>query len=141
MSIFQAIYVSTATEPLSSAQLRDLLITARQRNRNAGISGLLLYANRRFIQVLEGPEDAVRDLLKSIQKDYRHKNVDALRLEKKDKRHFPDWQMGFRDFTTEAETLPIVSRFLEPDFDVSVFNDDSNEAYRILLAFRDVNTI
>lgn len=47
--------------------------------------------------------------------------------------------MGFRNFTDDLETLPAFSRFLEPDFDTSVFHDDSIEAYRMLLAFRNAN--
>lgn len=139
MSIFHVIYVSTATEPLSSGQLRDLLIVARQRNSSLGLTGLLLFAHGKFMQVLEGPESAVREVFSSIQRDNRHKNIDTLRFEKKETRNFPDWRMGLRNFTVELEKLPAVSRFLEPDFDTSVFHDDSSEAYRMLLAFRDAN--
>ena len=139
MLIFHVIYVSTATEPLSSGQLQDLIHVSRQRNSSLGLTGLLLYADKRFMQVLEGPEPAVREVFESIQKDSRHKNIDTLRFEMKDVRHFPDWRMGFRNFTVAKETLPVVSRFLEPDFDTRVFHDNSNEAYRLLLAFRNAH--
>ena len=139
MSIFHTIYVSTATEPLSSGQLRDLLFVARRRNSSLDITGLLLYDHGRFMQVLEGLEPGVKEVFDSIQRDHRHKNIDVLRFEEIESRHFPDWKMGFRNFTVEIETLPVVSRFLEPDFDTSVFHDDSNEAYGILLAFRNAN--
>ena len=139
MNIFHVIYVSTATEPLSSGQLRELLIAARQRNSNLGLTGLLLYAHGKFIQVLEGSESAVREVFTSIQRDKRHKNIDTLRFENKETRNFPDWRMGYRNFTVDLETLPTVSRFLEPDFDTSVLHDDSSEAYRMLLAFRNAN--
>ena len=136
MLMFHVIYVSTATEPLSSSLLRDLLAVARSRNVGLGLTGLLLHAGGRFMQVLEGPESAVREVFESIQRDARHKNIDVLRFEAKEERSFPDWQMGFRDFTATTEATPAISRFLEPDFDTSVFRDDANEAYRMLLAFR-----
>lgn len=139
MQIFHVIYVSTATEPLSTGQFREILNVARQRNDKLGLTGLLLYAHGRFMQVLEGPELAVREVFGSIQGDFRHKNIDTLRFEDKESRHFPDWRMGFRNFTVAIETLPVVSRFLEPDFDTSVFHDDSNDAYRSLLAFRNAH--
>jgi len=135
MSIFHVIYLSTATIPLSSSQLRDLLTDARQRNLDLELTGLLLYAHGRFMQVLEGPESAVRTVFDSIQRDERHKNVETIRLEEKESRHFPDWRMGFRNFTVSIETLPVISRFLEPDFDLSAFQGDSKD-YRMLLAFR-----
>lgn len=137
--MFHVIYVSTATEPLSSMQLQELLAVSRQRNDELRLTGLLLYAHERFMQVLEGPESAVRDVFGSIRRDSRHKNIDTLRLENKDARHFPDWRMGFRSFTISIETLPAISRFMEPTFDTSVFQDDSNEAYRMLLAFREAH--
>ena len=139
MSIFHAIYVSTATCPLSSEQLRDLLNASRQRNKRLGLTGLLLYARNRFIQVLEGPEEAVKEVIGSIRRDYRHKNMDILRYEKKEARNFPDWRMGFRNFIDEMEDLSAVSRFLDPDFDTTVFKNDSSEAYHLLLAFRNAN--
>ena len=135
--MFHVVYVSTATENLSPSQLRELLIVARHRNYSLGLTGLLLYAHERFIQVLEGPETEVRKVFEMIKKDYRHKNLDTLRLEKKEYRDFPDWRMGFRNFAISLETLPVVSRFLEPEFDTSVFQDESSEAYRMLLAYRD----
>lgn len=134
--MFHVIYVSTATEPLSPSQLRDLLNVSRQRNHKLGLTGLLLYSHERFIQVLEGPESAVRKVFGSIQRDCRHKNIDMLRLENKESRHFPDWRMGIQNLTVSIETLPVISHFLEPDFDTSAFQDDSSEAYRMLLAFR-----
>lgn len=134
--MFHIIYVSTATEQLSSSQLRDLLTDARQRNHGLGLTGLLLYAHERFIQVLEGPEPAVREVFESIQSDIRHKNIDTLRLESKEDRHFPDWRMDFRSLDASDVTLPAISHFLEPDFDASVFHDNLSEPYRVLLAFR-----
>ena len=139
MSIFHVIYVSTATNQLSSEQLRDLLSFSRHRNNSLGLTGLLLYARNRFMQVLEGPEEAVKEVIDSIRRDCRHKNMDILRYEKKEARNFPDWRMGFRNFIDEMEDLSVVSRFLEPDFDTTVFKDDSSEAYHLLLAFRNGN--
>ncbi|GAB2709244.1 hypothetical protein GCM10011495_12850 [Hymenobacter frigidus] len=42
--------------------LFPLLRKARHYNQQANISGLLLYANGQFLQVLEGPEPALSDL-------------------------------------------------------------------------------
>lgn len=137
--MFHVIYVSTATEPHSSSQLRDLLVVSRQRNDHLNLTGLLLYAHERFMQVLEGPEPAVREVFKSIQRDAMHKNVYTLRFEVKEKRHFPDWRMGFRDLSLATVASPAISRFLEASYDTSVFEDESSEPYRMLLAFRDAN--
>lgn len=88
------------------------------------------------MQVLEGSESAVNLVFSSIQRDNRHRDLHILVLEQKERRHFPDWRMGFRNFTVSAETLPTISKFLEPGFDTSIFRDDSSDAYRLLLEFR-----
>ena len=135
MSIYHWIYVSTRVEDLSEDELLKLLVAARKNNTAKGLTGLLLYANGRFMQVLEGPEAEVLNAMEKIRNDLRHKNIDTLRLEKKAQRDFSDWSMGFVNL--ELSDTNGYSQFLEPTFDTAVFEDDSSEAYRLLLAFRD----
>ena len=97
----------------------------------------MLYHHERFMQVLEGPETGVRKVFASIERDSRHRDIDTLRFEAKERRNFPDWRMRFRNFAVSAESLPFVSNFLDPDFDTRALLDDSSEAWRMLLAFRD----
>lgn len=139
--MFQVIYVSTATELLTKPGFVDLLNVARKRNQKLGLSGLLLYSREKFIQVLEGDESAVMEVYASIQVDSRHKDIDLLRFEAKQHRHFPEWRMGFRDLDDEVGDLQGLSNFLEPSFDTSVFKDDSSDAYQLLLAFRDAHDV
>ena len=139
--MFHVIYVSTATEPLIKPGFVDLLNVARKRNQKLGLSGLLLYSRERFIQVLEGDESAVTKVYASIQVDNRHKDIDLLRFEAKQHRHFPDWRMGFRDLDDDLGGLQGISNFLEPGFDTSVFKDDSSDAYQLLLTFRDAHDV
>ena len=53
-SLYQIVYLSTATEPFSKAQLMELLEGSVRRNTVAGITGLLLYRDGAFMQALEG---------------------------------------------------------------------------------------
>lgn len=136
IQLAHVIYISAASYPMSRSQLGDLLTVSRQRNYRLRLTGLLLYSHQRFIQVLEGPENAVREVFKSIEQDNRHRHIDILRFEQKIARHFPDWRMGFRNFAVSVENLPAISNFLEPDFDTEVFRNESSEAYSMLLEFR-----
>ena len=137
MALFHIIFVSTATSMLSELALFELLCTTRARNERRGLTGLLLYSDGRFMEVLEGPESDVREVFESILRDPRHKNVDLLRFEWLEQRHFLDWRMGFRTLHDAVDDIEGFSRFLEPGFDLSVFQNSSIEAYRMLLAFRD----
>lgn len=60
--MFRIVYTSTASVPFSTAELADLLKSARDNNQRHDITGMLLYKDNNFIQILEGPEQAVRDL-------------------------------------------------------------------------------
>lgn len=93
-ALFQLVYESTETDAMTEADLRDLLLSAREKNDDLSVTGLLLYAQGRFLQVLEGPESTVRDLFATIQDDARHTDVEILLTMSTTERTFPDWEMG-----------------------------------------------
>jgi len=66
------VYVSSATLPFSGEDLRALLATCRENNAELGVTGMLLYKDGNFMQVLEGDEQAVRGLYARIAADPRH---------------------------------------------------------------------
>ena len=88
------VYGSAATAGFSTLDLDELLSTARANNRVSGVTGMLLYEDGRFLQVLEGPETVVRDLMATIAPDVRHDRVEVLTDEPIEERRFPDWTMG-----------------------------------------------
>lgn len=93
--LLQVIYESQASRSFSEAEVEDLLASSRASNSRRGITGILLYRNGSFTQVLEGEEPAVRALLEKIQRDPRHKNL-SVRLEQAiDSRSFPNWSMAY----------------------------------------------
>ena len=95
-SLFQLVYESTAAQSMTDDVLQEILQEARRKNEERDITGLLLYAQGRFMQVLEGPEAAVRELYTSIQKDDRHTNVETLMTTSTTARTFPAWAMGLK---------------------------------------------
>jgi hypothetical protein len=97
------VYTSTATRDLTDADLAELLRQCVRNNERAGLTGLLLYRGGRFMQVLEGPDDAVRDVFAVIAADGRHTEVRLLVDEDIARRAFPDWGMAFR--TVDDETV------------------------------------
>jgi hypothetical protein len=89
------IYMSYARAPFTSAQLHQLLLLARRRNTELAITGILLYGNERFMQVLEGEEAVVRDLYELIRQDPRHQHVIAYADKPIPARSFTEWAMAF----------------------------------------------
>lgn len=76
--VTQILYTSTAVEPFTQPQLKQLLARARAHNEPLGISGMLVYDDGFFVQVLEGPEEAVQPLFAAIERDPRHTNMRLL---------------------------------------------------------------
>ncbi|MEO1442551.1 MAG: BLUF domain-containing protein, partial [Chloroflexota bacterium] len=62
MTLVSLVYVSYATEPMSGAELEALMAKSSANNKPLGVTGMLLYRQGFFIQVLEGEEDVVMPL-------------------------------------------------------------------------------
>ena len=65
--MFQLVYLSSASQPFSEDDLVALLTQARQNNTAHGLTGMLLYKDGNFMQVLEGDEAEVRRLFHTIE--------------------------------------------------------------------------
>lgn len=99
-------YMSDATRVHSEEDLRSLLQTSRHHNEAAGVTGMLVYRDGQFVQVLEGPEAVTRDLLARIVKDPRHENVRFLMVQKIRRRSFAEWTMGYEPMTAVPDKVP-----------------------------------
>ena len=93
----QLTYCSAAIPELSPADLRAILESARRRNSELSVSGMLLYISGSFFQILEGDEATVPGLFALIASDRRHKNTTVIIHEPIAQRAFSDWTMGFAE--------------------------------------------
>ncbi|SDY16403.1 BLUF domain-containing protein [Hymenobacter psychrophilus] len=94
-SLFRLVYQSQATPPFTAATLQALLRNARTHNQAHHLTGLLLYVEGQFLQVIEGPEPALSKLYNQIRQDSRHTEVGTISYEPIPARAFPDWRMGY----------------------------------------------
>lgn len=95
MGSLQAIvYVSSSVQPFTSDMLEDLLVEARQLNRDSGVTGVLLYCDGTFMQYFEGRPAAMEETYQRICKSRLHSRITELMNESIMAREFPDWQMG-----------------------------------------------
>lgn len=92
--LHRVIYISTATRLLSENDLSVLLEVSRRNNAAEGLSGMMLYHDGSFLQVLEGPAAAVRARFERICQDDRHRNVIRLWDGAIAARSFARWQMA-----------------------------------------------
>jgi hypothetical protein len=89
------IYSSVATDSFDDADLAALLAQSRTANERNDVTGMLLFRNGYFLQLLEGPDAAVRAKMATIRTDPRHTKVTMLLEELVEERQFPEWTMAF----------------------------------------------
>jgi hypothetical protein len=93
--MLQLVYISTARQAPSASELESILAVSRRNNGRCGVTGLLVAGGRRFLQALEGPEDAVLATFARIQADARHFALVRLACTPIAEQCFGDWSMGF----------------------------------------------
>jgi hypothetical protein len=111
------IYLSSGIKIFSDEEINDLLKVSRNNNEKNGITGLLLYSDGNFIQILEGEKEAVVNTYKKIVNDVRHRNIILVISEPIKKRNFKDWKMGFSIVDND---------FLEKHPEINPFNMKKN---------------
>lgn len=81
----------------SEEDIAELLQVAKKNNQNLGITGILLFIEGSFLQVLEGEKEDVLKLFKTIREDDRHYDIITIFQGEKNERNFEKWSMGFKD--------------------------------------------
>ena len=94
MDLVALAYVSTATGPLSTADLEALLVDARSVNQHEQVTGALLHHDGSFFQYLEGPPEGVKRVYERILSSRKHTGLIELIHAPIQERHFAQWHMG-----------------------------------------------
>lgn len=102
------IYYSTAN-PDNPRPLHELLeqveVSGAQRKTTMDVTGILFAHDGRFLSVLEGPKDNVRQVYGAISCDRRHASLSVISDQPAPARHFPDWSVCCGLFQSDAEMV------------------------------------
>lgn len=113
-TLYSLVYISRESAPMSRDDLLALLAQSRPKNQSRDITGLLVHKAGHFLQVLEGPKDAVESLMATIARDPRHQKVSILVRDTISERRFGNWSMALADWPEEdAATTVAWSHLLE----------------------------
>lgn len=129
----QLVYTSAATTPFTNKDLAKLLKHSRRRNHLCSISGILLYDSGSFLQLLEGPEENVEVLFRTISRDPRHHSTRLLHRKSITKPEFGQWSMGFVNVRKEERP----EGFVDLLRGVPAESEDASRASRYLRFFRE----
>ena len=91
----EIIYVSTLADDAPIRVVADIAIKSRSNNRQADITGLLVFDGMHFCQQLEGCAREVEAAMARIQEDPRHRNVAVLHQGPLAKRRFNRFSLGY----------------------------------------------
>ncbi|MCF7983321.1 MAG: BLUF domain-containing protein [Thiohalocapsa sp.] len=98
MANCRLIYRSLCSDAsMPNDELGELVRQSAENNRALGITGLLLLSGNDFLQVLEGPSDAVNTLFNRIIRDPRHHDVSLIAFEQIGPVYFDEWDMHLVD--------------------------------------------
>lgn len=95
MELSRLIYVSKASPSFSSGDIDKLLHTARTNNKKLGLSGVLCFDYRYFLQYLEGSHNRLKQVFENITNDTRHHGINLLEYNPTSKLLFKNWSMGY----------------------------------------------
>lgn len=93
--IRRLLYRSRQAYEFGTDDLLRLLLAARRYNGDHGITGLLLFRDGVFMQLLEGAAADIEGLYARIAEDPRHQDVDMLQAADGVERMLPGWQMAY----------------------------------------------
>lgn len=101
--MFALIYTSDAVQDCDKSMLMNILNTSIKHNAQNEVTGVLLYREQKFMQLLEGEEKTVMDLYQRIAEDKRHTNCQILHSFNIAKRNVDQWSMGFLHVEADSQ--------------------------------------
>ena len=93
--MYEIVYTSLATRDFTQDELTALLDHARRANQARGITGMMIYRKREFLQLLEGEQAVVQALYERIALDERHHQMAKIWDGPLTTRSFDGWEMAF----------------------------------------------
>lgn len=116
---------------MTETVLLDILQKSQVNNDEQKISGVLIYRNNQYFQLLEGREPQVRHIFEKIRQDTRHTDVEVLLDQPCEERLMPAWAMGF----SQDVPMPVLEQqgfYITPDDSTSIISTMQGRAGEIL---------
>ncbi len=92
----QLVYVSNRKSNCTEEEIEKILASCKKNNPPLQITGVLLFSDAKFIQMVEGDSKVITGLYDKIKLDSRHSNTVMLSYGPIKEKSFPSWHMGAR---------------------------------------------
>ncbi len=107
-------YVSTVNPEVSKIDIANLMDYVKVNNRLLNITGILIYSEGNFLQVLEGTKRDILALFEKIKKDPRHYNIITMLDKEIDDNSFSDYHSSFTVISDHNGPIEL-QKFLEKE--------------------------
>ncbi|TQV72297.1 BLUF domain-containing protein [Aliikangiella marina] len=103
--LVELVYTSRSISTLDEHDVQEILKGAYAKNKELGITGVLVYYNQQFMQLIEGCSNAINPLFQSICHDARHYDIKLVSYTELEQRSYNDWEMGYVDPKTVSNSF------------------------------------
>ncbi|AXT58236.1 BLUF domain-containing protein [Aquimarina sp. AD1] len=107
-------YVSTASRFLTNSDVNELFEYVKVNNNSLKITGILMYSDGNFFQILEGEKKLIHDLFKKILLDSRHYDIIKIFDHEMTKPSFSKYNSNFSTINKRSEHSEL-QQFLEKE--------------------------
>ena len=108
----EVIYTSKRAEGISDQIVIDeIVLPAGLKNRLLDITGCLWFSDTCFLQILEGPRDAVEDVYAAILNDDRHTEITTVSSSPITQRSFSRWGMRALQGSEDQKIEEIINEY------------------------------
>lgn len=118
-------YISTACQHATESVVNDLLVFVEHENNRKKVSGILIYADGTFFQIIEGEESIIKPLFNKILKDPRHQHIIKL-LDK------PSSQVSFTKYHSSFTSIHSTRSRSELEAFINAEEHDQDENFKRL---------
>jgi hypothetical protein len=125
----QLVYVSNRKVNCTEEEIGKILASCKKNNPSLQITGVLLYSDTKFIQMVEGDAKVITGLYDKIKLDNRHSNTMMISYGPIKEKSFPSWHMGARKIAGS-----------QVDFKTNITKDDQ-EVFNSILNGREESGI
>lgn len=139
--IYRIAYVSTSCDCFKLDDICNIVERSKINNTKENITGILLYCNKYFLQILEGERKSVEKLFDKISIDCKHDSIIKIQEGNIKQRNFPNWSLAFKSYNQELKNL---DDFNNKEFYCYVnkqlnLENETNISLRLLADFFDLN--
>ena len=135
--MYRLIYRSRSKAKITWDLVREIMHASEVHNKEGGLSGVLLATNSHYLQVLEGPYEAVNETFMRIAGDSRHMDIKLVSFNIIDARVFESWGMlgiGVFDLNKDLEN-ELKIKYGEEDGELLFPLDE----WKVLAMVQDIN--